>query len=307
MEATTIGAVDETLYYIAAFVFLMLFGIVFFLVYFAVRYRASRNPVATDIHGNNLLEVVWVVVPTLIALSMFFYGLTGYNFLRRAPAGSFETTVRARQWSWLFEYPDGRKSPDLVVPAGRDVKLTFASEDVIHGFYLPGYRIQVDAVPGMKTYAWFKASRVGVFDILCTVYCGINHSGMLAKLYVLPQDQYDAWRAGGSTQLSGFRLPAALATGSSLLALHGCLGCHSTEGRTIVGPTFKGLFGSTVQVIAGKAGTPVSVRADEAYLRESIVDPGAKVVEGFPDSMPARSDLSAQDVDGLVEAIESLR
>ena len=122
-----------------------------------------------------------------------------------------------------------------------------------------------------------------------------------------PREQYDAWRAGGAAQLSGFRLPAALATGSSLLALHGCLGCHSTEGRTIEGPTFKGLFGSTVQVIAGKAGKPVSVLADEAYLRESILDPGAKVVEGFPDSMPARSDLSAQDVDGLVEAIESLR
>ncbi len=204
MEATSIGRVDETLYFIAAFAFLLLFGIVFFLVYYAVRYRASRNPVPTDIHGNNLLEVVWVVLPTLLALAMFFYGLTGYNFLRRAPAGSFDATVHAKQWTWLFEYPDGTKLPELVVPAGRDVKLTIVSEDVIHGFYLPGYRIQVDAVPGMKTYAWFKASRVGVFDILCTVYCGINHSGMLAKLYVMPQDRYDAWKAGGKEDPSEF-------------------------------------------------------------------------------------------------------
>lgn len=215
MEATTIGAVDGSLYYIAAFAFLLFFGIVFFLVYFALRYRSSRNSVATEIHGNNLLEVVWVVLPTLIALSMFFYGLTGYNFLRRPPAGAFEATVRARQWSWLFEYPDGRKSPDLVVPAGRDVRLTIGSEDVIHGFYLPGYRIQVDAVPGMKTYAWFKASRVGVFDILCTVYCGINHSGMLAKLYVLPQDRYDAWKSGGGDEPSDFAGPAEPSAGGN--------------------------------------------------------------------------------------------
>jgi cytochrome c oxidase subunit 2 len=209
MEATTIGAVDETLYYIAAFAFLLFFAIVFFMVYFAVRYRASRNPVPTEIHGNNLLEILWITLPTLLALSMFFYGLTGYNFLRHAPAGSFEAAVHARQWSWSFEYPDGTKTPDLVVPSGRDVRLTISSDDVIHGFYLPGYRIQVDAVPGMKTYAWFKASRIGVFDILCTVYCGTNHSGMLAKLYVLPQESYDAWRAGGEAELSGLKLPAA--------------------------------------------------------------------------------------------------
>ncbi len=204
MEATTIGAVDESLYFIAALSFLLFFGIVFFLVYYAVRYRASRSPVATEIHGNNLLEVLWVLLPTLLALAMFVYGLTGYNFLRRAPAGSFEVTVHSRQWAWLFEYPDGKKTPDLIVPAGRDVKLSIGSDDVIHGFYLPGYRIQVDAVPGMRTYAWFKATRVGAFDILCTVYCGINHSGMLAKLYVLPQDKYDAWKASGGDQPASF-------------------------------------------------------------------------------------------------------
>ena len=210
MEATTIGAVDESLYYIAAFAFLLFFGIVFFLVYFAVRYRASRNAVPTEIHGNNILEVLWVLLPTLLALSMFFYGLTGYNFLRRAPAGSYEVTVHAKQWSWLFEYPDGAKSPDLVVPAGRDVKLNIGSDDVIHGFYLPAYRIQVDAVPGMKTYAWFKATRVGAFDILCTVYCGINHSGMLAKLYVLPKAGYDTWKSGGG-EAATFLQPAGAA------------------------------------------------------------------------------------------------
>ncbi len=203
MEATTIGAVDESLYYIAAFAFLLFFGIVFFLVYFSVRYRAKRNPVPTEIHGNNLLEVLWIVLPTLLALSMFFYGLTGYNFLRHAPAGSFEVAVHSRQWSWSFEYPDGKKSPQLVVPVGRDVRLTIDSDDVIHGFYLPGYRIQVDAVPGMKTYAWFKATRLGAFDILCTVYCGTNHSEMMAKLFVLPQDKYETWLAGGAAPKDG--------------------------------------------------------------------------------------------------------
>jgi cytochrome c oxidase subunit II len=210
MSGTSIGAVDETLYFIAAFAFLLFFGIVFFLVYFAVRYRASRNALATEIHGNNMLEVLWVVLPTLLALAMFFYGLTGYNFLRKAPAGSFEVRVHSRQWAWVFEYPDGQRSSGLAVPAGRDVRLTITSDDVIHGFYLPGYRIQVDAVPGMKTYAWFKAGKIGVFDILCTVYCGTNHSGMLAKLFVLPPEAYASWHAGGGVSLSGFALPPLL-------------------------------------------------------------------------------------------------
>jgi cytochrome c oxidase subunit 2 len=208
MGETTIGAVDETLYYITAFGFLLFFAIVFCMVYFAVRYRSSRNPKPTEIHGNNLLEVLWIVLPTLLALSMFFYGLTGYNFLRRPPAGAFEAEVHAKQWSWLFQYPDGSKAGDLVVPADRDVRLTLTSADVIHGFYLPGYRIQVDAVPGMKTYAWFRATRIGAFDILCSVYCGTAHSAMLAKLYVLPKDKYEAWRKGGKEVLSGFTLPA---------------------------------------------------------------------------------------------------
>jgi cytochrome c oxidase subunit 2 len=210
MEATTIGAVDESLYYIAALAFLLFFGIVFFLVYFSVRYRASRNPVPTEMPGNNALEVLWVVLPTLLALSMFFFGLTGYNFLRHAPAGAFEVAVHSRQWSWSFEYPDGKRRPDLVVPAGRDVRLTITSDDVIHGFYLPGYRIQVDAVPGMKTMAWFKASRLGVFDILCTVYCGTNHSEMMAKLYVLAQGDYDAWLAAGEDEAPLPSGPAAM-------------------------------------------------------------------------------------------------
>jgi cytochrome c oxidase subunit 2 len=215
MEATTIGAVDESLYYIAAFSFLLFFGIVFLMILFAVRYRSSRNPVPTEIHGNNLLEVLWIVLPTLIALSMFFYGLTGYNFLRQAPAGSLEVAVHSKQWSWSFEYPDGKRSPALVVPAGRDVRLTLTSDDVIHGFYLPGYRIQVDAVPGMKTYAWFKASRAGAFDILCTVYCGTDHSGMLARLYVLPRERYDEWLSRGgrpedAAELSGLSAPEAV-------------------------------------------------------------------------------------------------
>jgi cytochrome c oxidase subunit 2 len=198
MEPTTIGAVDESLYYIAAFAALLFFAIVFCMVLFAVRYRASRNPMPKELHGNNWLEVAWVVLPTLLALSMFGYGLTGYKFLRHPPAGAFEVTVHSRQFAWSFEYPDGSITPDLVVPAGRDIRLTVTSDDVIHGFYLPGYRIQIDAVPGMKTYAWFKASRLGVFDILCTVYCGVGHSGMMAKLYVLGEEGYEAWKAGGA-------------------------------------------------------------------------------------------------------------
>jgi cytochrome c oxidase subunit 2 len=306
MDGTTTGAVNEGLYYIAAFSFLLFFGIVFLMVLFAVRYRKSRNPVATEIPGKPWVEVLAFVLPTLLALSMFAYGLTGYQFLRRVPAGAYEVTVRARQWSWSFEYVDGKETPDLVVPAGRDVRLTIISDDVIHGFYVPALRIQEDAVPGMKTGAWFKARDVGSYDILCTVYCGTNHSAMMAKLYVLPPDRFAAWEKGEQVELAGASLPLVKPTGLDLLRARGCLSCHSTEGGPGVGPTFKGLFGSRQTVIT--AGAKREIVADAEYIRLSILEPHADLVSGFKDIMPAGVDpVDMEELEEEVEAIAALK
>ena len=303
--ATSNGVVDGALIYILALCVLLLFLIVFFMVYFLVRYRKARNPIPSELPPSMLLEALWVVVPTLLVATMFMYGLTGFRFLRSAPADSLSVKVHARQWSWLFEYDNGRKSADLIVPLGRNVRCELISADVIHGFYVPAFHIQQDAVPGLKTFAWFNATTMGSYYILCSQYCGRKHSAMIAKLIVVPPDQFEAWRQGKKIQFTGasyLNMPA----GERLLFERGCISCHSLEGNPMVGPTFKGLFGS--KVIVSSAGTQRTIVADSAYIQKSIVEPGADVVSGFPNTMPQSKDiLSDQEIGEIIHYIKSVK
>jgi cytochrome c oxidase subunit II len=304
MGATSSTAVNESLYYIAAFAFLLFFGIVFLMILFAVRYRRSRNPTASELPGKPWVEILAIALPTLLALSMFYYGLTGYSFLRNAPPGALPIEVVARQFSWLFIYPDGRRSPDLVVPVGRDVRLSLSSEDVIHGFYVPDYHIQVDTVPGMKTQAWFRATEAGEHYILCSLYCGVAHSTMMAALRALPAAEYDAWYSGA--QGAGTKAAKARPQGEELLREEGCLGCHSLDGSRMLGPSFKGLAGSLVKVVS--AGKARELTANDEYIRASILDPKADLASGFPDAMPPpRGGLDGERVEALVQAVDAAR
>jgi len=301
---TTTAAVDSTFIYIIVFCFLLFVIIMFLMLYFVVRYRRSRNPNPSDISGNAIVETVWIVASLVLALSMFFYGLTSFKFLRAAPAGSMNVSVTARQWSWLFTYENGKKSTDLVVPLGRDVALNMKSVDVIHGFFIPAYRIKQDVLPSMTTHAWFKAVAAGTFDILCTQYCGLQHSKMLSQVFVVPRADFDKWYAGEDVDIPGLtsQLEREEGTGVALLRQNGCLDCHSRDGRKLVGPTFKGLSGSTVAVLTG--GTRRSLKADEAYIVRSIVDPGADIVEGFSNIMPSgKGKYSDSQLHEMVEAI----
>ena len=197
MGTTTTGAVNEGLFYTLAISALLFAAIVFFLVLFLVRYRSSVSPKAKSIHGNPWFEIAAFVLPTLIALSFFAVSLHGYEFLRRVPQGALQVEVHARQFAYSFIYPDGKKSSQLIVPVGSDVKLNIISEDVLHGVYIPAMHIQVDAVPKMPTYAWFHAQDIGTFDILCTAYCGTGHSDMEAKLRIINAADFQKWKAGG--------------------------------------------------------------------------------------------------------------
>jgi len=304
MPVTTTAAVDSTFIYIMVFCFLLFAVIMFLMLYFVVRYRRSRNPNPSDISGNAIVETVWIAASVVLALSMFFYGLTSFKFLRTAPADSMNVKVTARQWSWLFTYENGRKSTDLVVPQGKNVALDMKSVDVIHGFFIPAYRIKQDVLPTMTTHAWFKAVDLGTFDILCTQYCGLQHSKMLSQVFVVPPPDFDKWYAGQDVDIPGLTSQAEKeeGTGVALLRQSGCLDCHSLDGTKLVGPTFKGLSGSTVEVLTG--GKRRSLRADEAYIIRSIVDPGADIVAGFSDIMPAgRGKYSDAQLHEMVESI----
>jgi cytochrome c oxidase subunit II len=203
MYGTTTAAVDSTFIIIIAFGFLLFALIIFFTIYFAVRYRRSRNPAPSNIGGHLGLELAFIAASVVLALGMFFYGLTGFKFLKMVPADSLAVHVTARQWSWLFTYDNGRKSTDLVVPQGRNIALTMETVDVIHGFFAPSFQIKQDIVPGMKTYTWFKAVNPGTYDVLCSQYCGQEHSKMLATIYVVAPDVFKKWYNDEDVDISG--------------------------------------------------------------------------------------------------------
>jgi len=304
--STSTNIVNEAMIYILAFMALLFYLIVFFMVYFTVRYRKSRNPVPSELPDSRLIETIWVIVPTLLVIPMFVYGLVGFQFLRAVPGDSIPVKVYARQWSWLFEYANGKKSPDLVVPLGKDISCELISQDVIHGFYIPAFRIQQDAVPGLKVKVWFNATEMGSSYILCSQYCGKSHSAMIAKVYVVLPDQFDAWLAGKNIKLAGEALWANMPKGESLLYERGCVSCHSLTGNPMVGPTFKGLLGSNVHVHTGGQGRTLT--ADSTYIRESILDPSADIVDGYPNTMPpGKTALSDEEIGEVVTFLKTVK
>jgi cytochrome c oxidase subunit 2 len=247
-----------------------------------------------------------VTLPTLLVLAMFYYGWAGYLALRNVPKGAMEVTATARMWSWSFTYPDGRTSPKLYVPVGKPVRVQLVSMDVLHGFYLPAFRVKRDVVPGMKNYAWFVASKPGSYDLFCSSYCGTGHSAMITTVEALPEAEFSAWLhqeekgEGHHGEEQG-----AEHRGHELLEKHGCLGCHSIDGTTKLGPSLKGLWGTRVNVLTN--GQPRTVIVDEAYLLRSIREPNADLVVGFPPVMPAFSGLADKDVSAMVEHIKGIK
>jgi cytochrome c oxidase subunit 2 len=291
-------------------VFLFIVGITLFfffltqgaLIWFAFRYRrrASQDEATPSITGNRLLETIWVVVPSILVVAIFTYGWVVFRDIRNAPAGAAEIGVVARQWLYEFRYPDGRKSVNEVrVPLGKPVRFVMTSSDVIHGFYLPAFRIKQDIVPGRYADLWLQPEKTGAFDIYCTQYCGTGHSTMRATMIVMAPADYAKWLVEGekSAEAPPWR------KGKALVERFGCLGCHSLDGVDRIAPTFKGLFGRKVEMSDGKAYV-----ADESYLRESIVDPLAKVVKGFDPVMPTyRGTLKDEDIDEIVAYLKTVR
>jgi cytochrome c oxidase subunit 2 len=295
---TTTQAVDPVFMLIFGISIVLLIGITTTMVTFVIRYHRSRAPEPTSrTDGNVWLEIVWVVLPTLLVLAMFYYGWAGYLALRNVPKDALPVTATARQWSWNFTYANGKTSTRLYVPVGKPVRVELVSRDVIHGFYLPAFRVKRDVVPGMKNHAWFVATRAGSYDLFCSQYCGTGHSAMITTVKALPEAEFAAWLQKAKV---GEEPP-----GEEFMEKHGCLGCHSLDGTPKVGPTIKGIWGRRITVLTG--GVERTITADEAYLRRSIREPKADLVKGYPPVMPAYPDLSENDVKALVEFIKEVR
>ena len=306
MPGSTLAAVNDAFIFIMAFAFLLFALIIFLMVYFVVRYRRSRNPEPTETRPHPWMEFGWTAGAVLLVLAMFFAGLTGFTFLRRVPPGSLRVTVIARQWSWLFQYENGRKSAELVVPQGRPVALSLVSQDVIHGFFVPALRIKQDVVPGMTTRAWFQADTAGSYDVLCSSYCGMQHSKMLSKVVAVPESDFRKWYSGESVEIPGVTALAEKPQGAELLKQKGCLDCHSLDGSKMIGPTLKGLFGRSETVFTdGKRRTVI---ADQEYVVRSIVEPGANIVPGYKDMMPpGKGKFSDEELHEIIEFLQTLK
>jgi len=299
------GSVDRVFLGSVAVCAAFLLLVTFFIVYFSIRYSRARNPEPVDIHDNAPLEIVWTIVPLALFLAMFYYGWTDFRTMRHPPPDAMVVEVTARQWAWSFQYPNGKQTDELYVALGRPVKLVTRTLDVIHGFFVPAFRVKVDVVPGKSNFVWFTPQLLGDFDIQCTVICGVNHSAMLSKVRVLPEREFKAWyfsdlaAPDAATAAAVPGEPRAVA----LLRAKACLACHSLDGTPMVGPTFKGLYGVRHAVVF-KDGQR-EVVADEDFLRRVIRDPGSAVVAGYPPVMPPAA-LSDAELKAVVRHIKSL-
>jgi cytochrome c oxidase subunit 2 len=299
--ATKVDGVFLFITAVSLFFFLLVEGL---LIYFAIKYRRRRGSDAgatSDAKDNTLLEIIWVIIPSVAVIAFFAYGYMVYNDVTSPLPGAADINVTAGQFSWEFRYPDGRVFVnELHVPVGRPVKLIMTSRDVIHSFFVPDFRVKQDVLPGRYTYLYLHPDRQGTYDIFCAEYCGVGHSSMRAKLVVMPAEAYAAWAAQPKAGKETASLPEK---GKEILEQRGCLGCHSTDGTPKVGPTLKGLFGRTVTMADGMA-----VTADEGYIRESIYDPGGKIVKGYPNVMPTfKGSLTEEDLAAVIAYIKTLK
>ncbi|MBT0666574.1 cytochrome c oxidase subunit II [Geobacter pelophilus] len=295
---TTNQAVDPVFKFIYVVCILLFAGISAVMFWFVFRYHRSRAPQPTSLQASNLwLEVLWTAVPTLLVMAMFYYGWAGYLALRNVPKGALTVTATARMWSWSFSYANGKSSKKLYVPAGRPVLVNLVSMDVIHGFYLPAFRVKRDIVPGMKNHVWFVASQKGSYDLFCSVYCGTEHYKMTTTVEAVAEDRFNQWLESPEPE-------ASKTPGIKLLEKYGCLGCHSLDGTEVVGPTFKGLWGKRQAVITN--GKERSIIVDEEYLKRSIEKPEADIVKGYQPIMPKNPDLKEDELEAIVELIKSI-
>jgi cytochrome c oxidase subunit II len=297
-QASTIEPeVDHLLYFlltVAVFFTVLIFGAIF---YFAIRYRRrSDRELPHMIHGGLTLEILWSVIPFGLTMVMFTWGASIFFRESRPPADALQIYAVGKQWMWKLQHLEGqREINELHIPTGRPVRLTMTSEDVIHSFFVPAFRTKQDVVPGRYSTTWFQPTKPGKYHLFCAEYCGTRHSGMIGWVYVMEPRDYENWLNGGAPS-------GSLADeGAKLFESLACANCHHPDGSGRC-PTLVGLFGSNVLLSSGS-----TVKADEGYIRESILQPTAKIVAGYQPLMPTFQGLITEEgVLQLVEYIKSL-
>ena len=263
---------------------------------FGVKYRRRHGREAHQIEGSMILEIAWSVIPFGIFMVIFGWGAVIYFHERTPPRGATDIYVVGKQWMWKIQHQEGqREINELHVPVDRDIKLIMTSQDVIHSFFIPAFRIKQDVIPGRYTTLWFRATTPGTYHLFCAQFCGTDHSGMIGQVVVMNPADYQTWMSGGT--VSG----SLAQNGETLFEQLGCSTCHrfDVQGR---GPNLKGIFGKPVQLQDGR-----TILADDNYVRESVLNPTAKVVSGFQPIMPSfQGQVSEEQLNALVAYVKSL-
>ncbi|MDM7914192.1 MAG: cytochrome c oxidase subunit II [Candidatus Eisenbacteria bacterium] len=302
-QASTAAPGVDRLFYIVFWISVFFFALIVVLgTIFVLRYRrrSATEKAAKAATHNTPLEVTWTVVPLLIVFVLFALGFKGFLDMSVAPADAYEVQVTAQRWKWIFTYPNGLVDENLHVPVNVPVRLVMVSEDVIHSFFVPEFRMKRDVVPGRYNKAWFRATKPGEYQLFCAEYCGTSHSDMLASVIVHEPGGFEKWLESAATELANASPAEA---GARLYRSRGCAQCHSVDGKGMVGPTFRGLYGHEVVL---KDGTRVVV--DENYVRESILSPQAKVVAGFDPVMPTyQGRLKDQEITAIIAYLKTLQ
>jgi len=290
--------VDYLYFYLILVSVVFSIPIVLAIFYFFVKYREKEKyAIPDEIHGSIMLETTWSIIPFIVSMTIFLGGAIIYYNQYRIPAENMEIYVVGKQWMWKFQHGTGqREINELHVPVNRKVKLTMTTEDVLHDVFIPAFRTKADVVPGRYTTLWFEATKPGKYHLYCAEYCGLNHSGMGGWVYVLPQDEFDNWLAGGGSNQTPVEAGKDLFTNKL-----GCASCHA-GGQSQRGAKLEGIFGTDIKLTTGDI-----IKADDAYIRNSILNPSSQIVEGYQPIMPTfKGQVTEEQLVSLVAYIKSL-
>ena len=279
---------------LTAFFSLLIAGLI---VYYAIKFRRrAPDSVGARIEGGLLLEITWTAIPLAIVLGIFTWGASVFFAIARPPADTLNIYVVGKQWMWKFQHLNGaREINELHVPVGQPVKLIMTSEDVIHDLFFPAFRVKADVIPGRYTEIWFEATRPGTYHLFCAEYCGTRHSGMIGQVVVLEPSEFQTWLSSGQAEGS------LASAGGKLFRDLACNTCHRSDAQGR-GPVLDGLFGKTVTLQSGDR-----ITVDEAYIRESIVNPNEKLTAGFQPIMPAyQGQVNEEQLLELIEYVRAL-
>ena len=295
--------------------FAIIMGIsIFFLILLTVimlvfirKYRKDKHPKAIQNEGSNRLEALWTGIPLVLVLLMFYFGWMGWRPMKNPPDEAMHVKAIARSFNWRFEYENGKFSDSLIVPINEPVILDLVALDVLHSLYIPAFRVKEDMVPGQEKVMWFIPGTEGEFDLFCTEYCGLEHSYMFTVVKVLPKEEFDAWMTDTSAVAAVVDSEVSLADqGWEVLRRNGCNACHSVDGSKLVGPSYLGGWGGTRTVVTDREEREVTVDAE--YVKRSIFDPNADVVQGFNKSLmlPYEGIVTEQEVELIIEYLKKL-